>query len=67
MAAVTEEFRTLAKELSELYTKRKDLAKDITYKEDRLRKLGLVLEFADNLEETFLGDLDFQENNDSLV
>ena len=51
MAAVTEEFRTLAKELSELYQQRKELAKEIVFKEDRLRRLGLILEFADNLEE----------------
>ena len=51
MATVTEEFRSLAKELSDLYQKRKEIAKDIIYKEDRLRKLGLILEFADNLEE----------------
>ena len=51
MATVTEEFRTLAKDLSELYQKRKDLAKDIIFKEDKLRKLGLMLEFVDNLED----------------
>ena len=51
MATITEEFRTLAKDLSELYQKRKDLAKDIIFKEDKLRKLGLMLEFVDNLEE----------------
>lgn len=51
MSTVTEEFRTLAKELSELYQQRKELAKEIIFKEDRLRRLGLVLEFADNLEE----------------
>ena len=51
MATVTEEFRTLAKDLSELYQKRKELAKDIIFKEDKLRKLGLMLEFVDNLEE----------------
>ncbi len=51
MATVTEEFRYLAKELSELYQKRKDIAKDIILKEERLRKLGLMLEFADNMEE----------------
>ena len=51
MATVTEQFRTLAKDLSDLYQKRKDLAKCIIYKEDKLRKLGLVLEFADSLEE----------------
>lgn len=47
---VTEEFRVLAKELSDLYQKRKELAREIIFKEDRLRKLGLILEFADNLE-----------------
>ncbi|OGI10423.1 MAG: hypothetical protein A3I68_07420 [Candidatus Melainabacteria bacterium RIFCSPLOWO2_02_FULL_35_15] len=51
MATITEEFRTLAKDLSELYQKRKELAKDIIFKEDRLRRLGLMLEFVDNLEE----------------
>ena len=51
MATITEEFRTLAKDLSELYQRRKDLAKDIIFKEDKLRKLGLMLEFIDNLEE----------------
>ena len=51
MATITEEFRTLAKDLSELYQKRKELAKDIIFKEDKLRKLGLMLEFVDNLEE----------------
>lgn len=51
MATVTEEFRVLAKELSELYHQRKELAKQVLFKEDRLRQLGLVLEFADNLEE----------------
>ena len=51
MATITEEFRTLAKDLSELYQKRKDLAKDIIFKEDKLRRLGLMLEFVDNLED----------------
>ncbi len=51
MATVTEEFRTLAKDLSELYQKRKELAKEIIFKEDKLRRLGLMLEFMDNLEE----------------
>lgn len=51
MPTVTEEFRYLAKELSELYQRRKDIAKEILFKEDKLRKLGLILEFADNLEE----------------
>ena len=51
MATVTEEFRTLAKDLSDLYQKRKEIAKDIIFKEDKLRKLGLMLEFVDNLEE----------------
>ena len=50
MATVTEEFRVLAKELSELYQQRKELAREIIFKEDRLRKLGLMLEFVDNLE-----------------
>ena len=51
MPTVTEEFRVLAKELSELYQHRKELAKEIIFKEDRLRKLGLMLEYVDNLEE----------------
>ena len=51
MPTVTDEFRTLAKELSELYQQRKELAKEIIFKEDRLRKLGLMLEYVDNLEE----------------
>ena len=51
MSTVTEEFRFLAKGLSDLYQKRKELAKDIIFKEDRLRELGLILEYADNLEE----------------
>ena len=55
MATVTEEFRTLAKDLSDLYQKRKEIAKEIIFKEDKLRKLGLMLEFVDNLEEK-LGD-----------
>ena len=54
MATITEEFRTLAKDLSELYQKRKDLAKDIIFKEDRLRRLGLMLEFVDNLEDKLI-------------
>lgn len=57
MATVTEEFRTLAKELSELYQRRKDIAKDIIFKEDRLRKLGLMLEYVDNLEENLSDEL----------
>ncbi|MBI3591331.1 MAG: hypothetical protein HY094_08165 [Candidatus Melainabacteria bacterium] len=65
MATVTEEFRYLAKELSELYQKRKELAKDIIFKEDKLRKLGLMLEFVDNLEEKLDDECDgsdgFQE------
>ena len=51
MSTVTEEFRFLAKELSDLYQQRKELAKQIIYREDRLRQLGLLLEFADNMEE----------------
>ena len=63
MPTVTDEFRILAKELSELYQQRKELAKEIIFKEDRLRKLGLMLEYVDNLEENLtdesetLGDL----------
>ena len=56
MATITEEFRALAKDLSELYQKRKDIAKEIVFKEDKLRKLGLMLEFIDDLEEK-LSDL----------
>lgn len=55
MATVTEEFRMLAKDLSDLYQQRKELAKEIIFKEDKLRKLGLMLEFVDNLEDK-LGD-----------
>ena len=51
MITVTEEFRNLAKDLSELYCKRKELAKDILFREDKLRRLGLMLEFVDNLED----------------
>ena len=51
MVTVTEEFRMLAKDLSDLYQQRKELAKEIIFKEDKLRKLGLVLEFVDNLEQ----------------
>ena len=51
METITEEFRCLAKELSNLYQKRKEIAKEIIFKEDRLRKLGLMLEFVDELEE----------------
>lgn len=61
MATVTEEFRHLAKELSDLYQKRKELAKEIVVREDRLRKLGIVLEFADNLEESLQGA--FEDSN----
>ena len=51
MITVTEEFRNLAKDLSDLYQQRKEIAKEIIFKEDKLRKLGLMLEFVDNLEE----------------
>ena len=51
MPTVTEEFRMLAKELSRLYEQRKELAREIIFREDRLRRLGLILEYADNLEE----------------
>ena len=51
MITVTEEFRKLAKGLSELYQQRKELAREIIVREDRLRKLGLILEYADNLED----------------
>lgn len=51
MSAATDEFRGLAKELSCLYLKRKELAQQIIFKEDRLRHLGIFLEFADVLEE----------------
>ena len=60
MITVTEEFRTLAKELSDLYQKRKELAREIVFKEDKLRKLGLILEFADNLEEKLGDGLDIE-------
>ncbi len=56
MTTITEEFRTLAKGLSELYQHRKELAKDIIFKEDKLRKLGMMLEFVDNLEEKITDD-----------
>lgn len=62
MATVTEQFRYLAKELSELYQKRKDIAKEIIFKEDKLRKLGIVLEFADNLEDSLNDDFEDTEN-----
>lgn len=52
MSTVTEEFRYLAKELSDLYQQRKDIAKEIIFKEERLRKLGMILEFADELEDS---------------
>lgn len=55
MSTVTEEFRFLAKELSDLYQQRKELAKQIIFREDRLRQLGLLLEFADNMEEQLDG------------
>ena len=64
MATVTEEFRYLAKELSELYQKRKDIAKDIILREERLRKLGLMLEFADNMEEKLGDDLNSEVNQE---
>lgn len=56
MATVTDQFRTLAKELSELYQQRKELAKEIIFKEDRLRRLGIMLEYVDNLEENLQGE-----------
>lgn len=63
MSTVTEQFRYLAKELSDLYQQRKDIAKEIIFKEDRLRKLGMILEFADGLED----NLDSEETlEDSL-
>lgn len=61
MATLTDEFRALAKDLSELYHKRKEIAKEIIFKEDKLRKLGLMLEFVDNLEEKLCDDLDIPE------
>ena len=64
MATVTEEFRYFAKELSELYQKRKDIAKDIILREERLRKLGLMLEFADNMEEKLSNDLGSEVNQE---
>ena len=62
MTTVTEEFRVLAKELSDLYYRRKELAKDILVKEDKLRKLGLILEFADTLEEKLSPGIDYQDD-----
>lgn len=56
MATVTDQFRTQAKELSELYQQRKELAKEIIFKEDRLRRLGIMLEYVDNLEENLQGE-----------
>ena len=64
MATVTEQFRYLARELSDLYQRRKDIAKDIIFKEDKLRKLGLMLEFVDNLEEKLDEELDSSEFQD---
>ena len=64
MQAITEEFRYLAKELSSLYQKRKDIAKDIIFKEDRLRKLGLMLEFVDDLENKLFSA---QENTEEIT
>ena len=61
MGTVTEQFRCLAKELSELYQKRKDLAKEIIFREDKLRKLGLMLEYVDNLEEKLGDELESSE------
>ena len=61
MATVTEEFRFLARELSDLYQKRKDIAKEIIFKEDKLRKLGIMLEFVDNLEENLDDELEVSE------
>ncbi len=58
MTTVTEEFRILAKELSDLYQHRKEIAREILFKEDRLRKLGMILEFADNLEESISDGVD---------
>lgn len=52
MSTVTEEFRILAKQLSDLYQERKEIAREIIFKEDRLRKLGMILEFADGLEDS---------------
>lgn len=66
MQTVTEEFRMLAKQLSELYQGRKELAKEIIFKEDRLRKLGLVLEFADSLEEKLEVDLDLDSSEEII-
>ena len=63
MSTVTEEFRYLAKELSSLYQQRKNIAKDILFKEDRLRKLGFMLEFVDNLEENLEENADANSNN----
>ena len=58
MSTVTEEFRTLARELSDLYQNRKEIAREIIFKEDRLRQLGMILEFADNLEDSISSEED---------
>lgn len=65
MSTVTEQFRYLAKELSDLYQQRKDIAKEIIFKEDRLRKLGMILEFADGLEDNLGTEEALEDSLDS--
>ena len=65
MSTVTEQFRYLAKELSDLYQERKDIAKEIIFKEDRLRKLGMILEFADGLEDNLDSEESLEDSLDS--
>lgn len=65
MSTVTEQFRYLAKELSDLYQQRKDIAKEIIFKEDRLRKLGMILEFADGLEDSLDSEESLEDSLDS--
>ena len=67
MSTVTEEFRFLARELSELYQRRKDLAKEIIFKEDKLRKLGIMLEFVDNLEEKLDGETEISDDEYEIL
>ena len=52
MRPITDEFRFHARGLSELYQQRKHLSKLIMERENRLRELGTILEFTDNLEKT---------------
>lgn len=52
MNNITDEFKYHAKELADLYHKRKFLAREIISKEERLKELGVILEFTDNLEKS---------------